>query len=283
MKKFNPSILFTFVSLLLIGCGGSSTPNEQTPNPTTYAVNVTVTGLDGTLVLQNNGANNLTITSSGDETFTTELEDGEDFDVSISDSPADQNCILDNESGTIDGADVEVEVSCITQKNMFRTAVDFDGDLGGIVGADALCMSDANYPGSGTYKALIVDGTLRVACTTANCLGGVSEHVDWVFDPLTPYELLDGTLIGTTNDVGIFDIPLENNLGNDGLFYTGLTLAPGFEWTESGDTCADWTDNTVGEEATLGSTFETDERAFWESVFGTVACNGTLYLMCVEQ
>lgn len=62
----------------------------------------------------------------------------------------------------------------------FITAAKFNGDIqsaGGqataIESADSLCMADANKPtDSSTYKAMLVDGTNRLACTTSLCSGG---------------------------------------------------------------------------------------------------------------
>ncbi|HLD45750.1 MAG TPA: DUF1554 domain-containing protein, partial [bacterium] len=65
-------------------------------------------------------------------------------------------------------------------KKIFVTDATYNGNLGGVAGADALCEADANKPATGTYKALIVDGVARVACTTANCGGGAGENIDWV-------------------------------------------------------------------------------------------------------
>ena len=56
------------------------------------------------------------------------------------------------------------------------TSVITGGNLGGISGADARCSSDGNKPSTGTYKAMIVSGTTRRACSTANSGGGSSEN-----------------------------------------------------------------------------------------------------------
>ncbi len=94
-----------------LGCGGSSTaPDEETP---TYTVGVTVTGLDGTLVLQNNGGDDLTISADGAFAFATSLEDAAAYDVTILSKSSLQNCAVANGSGAIDGADVtDVAVDC---------------------------------------------------------------------------------------------------------------------------------------------------------------------------
>ena len=97
---------------------------------------------------------------------------------------------------------------------IFVTTGTSDGLIGagGIAEADAFCMADAGYPGTGTYKALIVDGTNRIACTTANCSGGAGEHTDWVLKASTAYVRSNGsTAIGTTTAEGIFSFPLTNS------------------------------------------------------------------------
>jgi hypothetical protein len=94
-------------------------------------------------------------------------------------------------------------------KMIFTTSGTNNGNFGGMAGADAYCTSDANKPTRGTYKAMLVDGTNRVACTSSFCGGsGVSEHVDWVLDPTTLYSRSDGTPIGTTTSAGVFTFPL---------------------------------------------------------------------------
>ncbi len=83
---------------------------ETTP---TYSIGGTVSGLSGTLVLQNNGGDDLQITSDGAFTFNTFLTDGSAYSVTIETSPLLQDCTVKNGSGTISGADVtDVSVNC---------------------------------------------------------------------------------------------------------------------------------------------------------------------------
>src|SRR5690606_20294444 len=73
---------------------------------------------------------------------------------------------------------------------------------------DGQAQSATNRPNEREYKALLVHGTERVACTTAQCSGCASEHVDWVLSPNTHYLRADGvTLVGTTNDLGLWSFP----------------------------------------------------------------------------
>lgn len=79
----------------------------------TYSVGGTVTGLTGTLVLQNNGGDDETVTADGGYTFATELADGTNYAVTVLTQPDGQNCTVSNGTGTITGADVtNVDVSC---------------------------------------------------------------------------------------------------------------------------------------------------------------------------
>ena len=62
----------------------------------------------------------------------------------------------------------------------------------GIAGADYLCNHDESKPASlinTTYKAMIVDGTNRQACYSADCIfEGLNENIDWVLKPMAAYK-----------------------------------------------------------------------------------------------
>ena len=82
----------------------------------TFTVGGTVSGLEGNgLVLRNNGVDDLPISADGNFTFTTELADGSDYDVTVLTQPTDpdQTCSVANASGTLGGTDVDdVIVNC---------------------------------------------------------------------------------------------------------------------------------------------------------------------------
>jgi hypothetical protein len=158
-----------------------------------------------------------------------------------------------------------------------------NGNLGGVSGADAICNQDENKPECdvATYKALLVDDDNRVACTTANCSGGSSEHTDWVLAPNTQYHNILGGVVGTTNANGIFDFPLENkiDLSND-YIWTGMQG----NWTpDSADAnCLKWTSADNGISGRVGIRQELDDALLDDS---TNTCDDTsaIALLCVEQ
>jgi N-acetylneuraminic acid mutarotase len=82
----------------------------------TYTVGGTVSGLSGTgLVLQNNGGNNLAISSSGNFAFTTPVASGGAYDVTVLTQPSSpvQTCVVTNSSGTASANVANVQIACI--------------------------------------------------------------------------------------------------------------------------------------------------------------------------
>ena len=160
------------------------------------------------------------------------------------------------------------------------TSVITGGNLGGISGADARCSSDGNKPSTGTYKAMIVSGTTRRACSTANCGGGSSENIDWVLKPSTKYYRADGTTeIFTTNAAGIFVYgTATNTISNVSLgVWTGLNI----DWTNTAGDCTAWT-STAGTTGRGSAAFNTSDDMI--SIDQAAACTASAYsLYCVEQ
>ncbi|MCB1192610.1 MAG: DUF1554 domain-containing protein [Leptospiraceae bacterium] len=161
-------------------------------------------------------------------------------------------------------------------KKIYLTSASYDGDMGGILGADTICSSDINKPvGVSTYKAMLVDGTNRVACNSGDCSTlGLKENVDWILTPNTTYLRADGTTeIMTTNWSGIYPFGvLVNGISFSGKAWTGLTLT----WTTDTNTCLGWTDNSPGNNGIWGAGGITD---------GASNCSdgSTSNLYCVEQ
>lgn len=80
---------------------------------TTYTVGGTVSGLVGSVTLQDNGTDDLSISSNGAFTFSTPIADGGAYSVTVSSQPAGQTCTVTHTSGHINGADVtNVAVTC---------------------------------------------------------------------------------------------------------------------------------------------------------------------------
>ena len=78
----------------------------------TYTVGGTVSGLTGTVVLQNNGST-LSQSANGAFTFAAGLTSGTAYSVTVQTQPVGQTCAVSNGAGTISGANVtNVAVVC---------------------------------------------------------------------------------------------------------------------------------------------------------------------------
>lgn len=141
---------------------------------------------------------------------------------------------------------------------------------------DSVCSSDLNKPSTGTFKAMIVS-TARRACSTANCSGGVSENLDWVFKANTMYYRTDrSTLVLETNSNGIFT-SMNTAFGlNSESVWTGLNS----NFTTSANTCSNWTNNTGGFQGTYGIPTPSLPSAY---NFGSQICSIFTNVVCVEQ
>lgn len=99
-------LMFLFsIAGAVSSCGGSE-DNK-------FTVGGNVAGLKGTLTLQVNGANDLTIVADGPYVLDVSFENNATYAVTVHTRPSNQNCNLANPSGTITEANVaDVDVTC---------------------------------------------------------------------------------------------------------------------------------------------------------------------------
>jgi hypothetical protein len=102
------------LATVLSGCGhGSSDTNTNTITvPLTYSIGGSIAGLSGTIVLQNNGGDNLSLSNNGAFTFDITLQPNASYDVTIATQPANQVCSISNGSGTASASVMNVVVAC---------------------------------------------------------------------------------------------------------------------------------------------------------------------------
>ena len=181
---------------------------------------------------------------------------------------------------------------CSTNCKIFVSATTTAGNFGSIAAADTICANDANKPaGGGTYKAMVVKGTDRRACSTDNCGGGTSEHIDWVLKANTSYYKADGTtLIGSTDANGLLGSTVPQAMDAAGSnVWTGLRykpadpmfmMFPAERWINSGSDCSGWSDNTSNNAGQIGQLTATDYHYIDG---GNPVCSNLLGFYCVEQ
>jgi hypothetical protein len=96
------------LSLLLVACGGGGSAGN-----TLYSVGGTISGLDGTVVLQNSGGDNLSRSTNGAFAFSTRLPTGGNYAITVLTQPAGQSCQVTSGTGTIGTANVtSVSIVC---------------------------------------------------------------------------------------------------------------------------------------------------------------------------
>jgi N-acetylneuraminic acid mutarotase len=96
----------------LSACGHSDSTSTTAVVPLTYSIGGTVAGLSGTLVLLNNGADNLSLSNNSPFAFSVSLQPNAAYAVTIATQPANQVCSVTNGSGTATAAVTSVEVVC---------------------------------------------------------------------------------------------------------------------------------------------------------------------------
>ncbi len=225
---------------------GSGTANA---NVTNVAVNCTnnpsnartiggtVSGLIGTVVLQNNGGDNLTTSVNGAFTFSTVIANGAAYDVTVLAQPAGQTCTVASGSGTANANVTNVAVACTTIQGTSRT---IGGTVTGLSGTVVLRNNGGNdlslsanggftfantVANGGTYNVTVLTQPPGQTCAVVNGSGTANANVTNVAVTCTNNpRTIGGTVSGLSGTV-----VLRNNGGND----LSVTANGGFTFTNT--------------------------------------------------
>lgn len=170
MKKVILAFLFASLSLSLVGCGGGSTEASTatatpapsltpTPNAITYTIGGTVSGLNGSLTVKNNSTDQLIMASSGLFTFTTPVDEGGQYNVTITSQPSTQTCVLSDYFGTNVTANITtVSIGCTDNPPETTTLLLSSSSM-------ALSVSGLTVDGiaSGSPRVLMVTNTGQIS------------------------------------------------------------------------------------------------------------------------
>ena len=131
---------------------GANVSNVQiTCTTNSYTIGGIITGLSGSLVLQDNGGNNLPVSANGGFTFTTAIASGSAYEVMVLTQPSMQSCVVTNGSGTVASTNITgVQVACAY--------------VGGIV----------------------VDSNATTSSTVHEAVFGTNWDANWSLDPSLP-------------------------------------------------------------------------------------------------
>jgi hypothetical protein len=79
----------------------------------TFTIGGALSGLNGTVVLQNNGGNDLSLTADGNFAFSTAVNSGAAYSVTVLTQPVGQTCAVTNGSGNANANVTNVAVNCM--------------------------------------------------------------------------------------------------------------------------------------------------------------------------
>jgi hypothetical protein len=157
---------------------------EYTSVTPTYSVGGTVSGLSGTAVLQNNGGDNLSISSNGSFTFSTSLTSGSSYSVTILSQPSGETCTISNGSGTVSANVTTISVSCTDDPTppdpTPTTTVSTPPSNGPIVGStthlslDSSCLSGFNCTATASSTAPVSPDIAALQSQLASLLAQVA-------------------------------------------------------------------------------------------------------------
>ena len=101
-----------------------------TCSTTTYTIGGTLSGLtNGSLVLQDNNTDNLSLSANGKFTFLTQIASGATYSVKVLTQPSKQFCSITNGSGTAEAAVTNVAVACAPTSGTAITQSFFGADF----------------------------------------------------------------------------------------------------------------------------------------------------------
>ena len=197
----------------------------------TVTIGGKVYGLNGSITLQNNAANDLSVSSSGDFVFADNFSMGSSYLVTISSQPSSgQTCTPNNNSGMATDNITSVEIICSqTLRSISGSISDLTGTLvlQNNYGGDQTFTSNDNftfYVADNSSYNVTVKSQPAGKCNVSNGTGTATENVDNV--SVNCWNLVDG---GNTLD-GINYNNLKN-ADNVTLYSFQSKLYAG--WTES--------------------------------------------------
>jgi sugar lactone lactonase YvrE len=168
-------------ALCLSACGGGD-GTDASGTIATYTVGGTVVGLAGTLVLQVNGADDLSIPGSGPFAFSAAMPRGAGYMATVLAQPAGQTCSIDRGTGSLGATPVtDVLVTCAARAA--AALATFAGDPGGAPGSAAGFSQPAGIAtdqagmvyiadqGNNTLLRITPDGVMTNLAGTAGVTG----------------------------------------------------------------------------------------------------------------
>ena len=195
---FNRNILSLFTVILLTsGLAACSNDNNGDPlqpgGPSaTHSIGGTVSGLTGTLTLQNSNGATVAVTANGGFTFASEVQQGASYNVTVAVPPNSQTCTVANGSGSVLTADItNIAVTCTTNPFLLHVTVSglgagktlllraisdgVDGNL--TVNANGPATFPLNFIAGAEYIVFVQTQPAGQTCTVENPEGDIDPVI----------------------------------------------------------------------------------------------------------
>src|SRR5688572_11183438 len=152
------------------GGGGSSAPPPPSP-PSNFTIGGTVSGLSGSVVLQQNGANDLTVAANGAFVFSSTVPVGNAYAVTVRTQPNGQQCTVSTGAGSATANVSNVAVACVSLYTI-------GGTVSGLTAGTVVLQNNA-----GDNLSITANGTFTFATTV---LSGGAYAVSVLTQPPGP-------------------------------------------------------------------------------------------------
>ncbi len=180
IQKTTLRLIALITALLLVSCGGSS---DTANNTTSFSISGTFTGLQGSITLQNNGTNALTLSATNNFTISTSVNDGSNYNITVLIQPNGQTCTVSNGSGTVNAANVSnIAVNCINIYSVGGSVTGLTGAL--LIQNNATDTTTITTNGAytfnqkintgNTYNVTILQNPTEQICSITNGSGEIS-------------------------------------------------------------------------------------------------------------
>jgi hypothetical protein len=190
-----PVIATTALAFAALGaCGGGGNSGSGGGVAPTYSIPVAVSGLDAGLsvTLQDNGGDNLTVSSNMSTQFATKVASGGAYAVTVSTQPTGQNCTVASGSGSA-SANI-TPVPAVTCANVAPTSFNIPVSVSGLGAGLSVTLQDnggdnltvtsnmssqfaTKVAGGGAYAVTVSTQPTGQNCTVANGTGTASANI----------------------------------------------------------------------------------------------------------
>jgi hypothetical protein len=249
-----------------------------TTNAVNYTLSVAVTGLSGSLSVQDNKSDGLTFTSSNTQAFASQYASGSAYSVTITSQPQGQTCTLGaNASGTIT-ANTTVTATCVSN---YRISVAVTGLTGTFAVQDS--QSDSltfttnttqtfakTYSSGSTYSVTVQTQPSGQTCTlSSNASGTIASNVTVTATCTT--NVVNYTLsVAVTGLSGVLSV--QDNKGDGLTFTTNTTQSFAQQYASGSAYSVAISSQPSGQTCTLSS-----------NASGTISGNTTVTATCLSN